>query len=371
MATHGALPLSFLTPQRRLELQGSGRSGEGLTSMVNGMRPPLVLSSSQYSVTVPDWALLLTPESHLPGILKWNLGEHRVFLMERCAIPVGEAGGKPCHGSIHAPVNLSWVRAQAPCETLVRQRWTGHGLGPGGMKEPPGKEASGVFLWWLHSQSHHDAIHRDTGQAKWRHLMYKRHPPKYLPKKSLYPAISCLGSCCHTASVGAKEFRSFWGNQHLICLLLLAPLNSSPGRRHWEPKGFLPATWRGLSSYFLMHSSFLLPRFPHHPCRLWAHGEFSVFQQKCQVWFWHLWLSTSSKWMNARDTLLETRLVNAGGPAVSTDDFLWSFTQRHGGRMLRFPSAVPCCSEFGLLYGAQVGTFPLSYSKPYGHQAAK
>lgn len=39
--------------------------------------------------------------------------------------------------------------------------------------------------------------------------------------------------------------------------------------------------------------------------------------------------------------------------------------------MLRFPSAVPCGSEFGLLYGAQVGTFPLSYSKPYGHQAAK
>lgn len=36
--------------------------------------------------------------------------------------------------------------------------------------------------------------------------------------------------------------------------------------------------------------------------------------------------------------------------------------------MLRFPSAVPCCSEFGLLYGAQVGTFLLSYLKPYGHQ---
>lgn len=243
-----------------------------------------------------------------------------------------------------------------PCETLVRQRRTGHGLSPGGIKESPGKEASGVFLWWLHYQSHHDAIPRDTGQAKWRHLMYKRHPPKYLPKKSLYPEISCLGSCCHTASVGAKEFRGFWGNQHLICLLLLAPLNSSLGRRHWfcrhwEPKGFLPTTWRGLSSYFLMHSRFLLPRFPHHPCRLWAHGEFSVFQQKCQVWFWHLWLSTSSKWMNARDTLLETRLVNAGGPAVRADDFLWSFTQRHGGRMLRFPSAVPCGSEFGLLKG--------------------
>lgn len=39
--------------------------------------------------------------------------------------------------------------------------------------------------------------------------------------------------------------------------------------------------------------------------------------------------------------------------------------------MLRLPSAVPHCSEFCMLYGAQEGMFPLSYLKPYGHQACQ
>lgn len=39
--------------------------------------------------------------------------------------------------------------------------------------------------------------------------------------------------------------------------------------------------------------------------------------------------------------------------------------------MLMFPSAVPHCSEFCMLYRAQVGMFPLSYLKPYGHQACQ
>ena len=87
---------------------------------------------------------------------------------------------------------------------------------------------------------------------------------------------------------------------------------------------------------------FYFPDFPITPPGFGPMGVFNVFQQKCQVWFWHLWLPTSSKWMNARVVLLEALSVAGLVTPMKADDLLWSFTYLHAGHMLRFPSVVPC-----------------------------
>lgn len=88
----------------------------------------------------------------------------------------------------------------------------------------------------------------------------------------------------------------------------------------------------------------LLPRFPQHPCRLWTHGVFSVFQQKCQVWFWHLQLPTSSEWMDARDTLRETLLVNGAVPPVR----MWASDVLHRIYQRTNAQAALCCSSLAV-----------------------
>lgn len=116
------------------------------------------------------------------------------------------------------------------------------------------------------------------------------------------------------------------------------------------------------------HAEQLL-HFPDFPssCRFWAHGVFNGFQEKCQVWSCHLCLPTSSKRMNARDTLLEALSVNGVEP-LGRSDLLHAYTD---DKCSGFSLLFLACSEFCMLYGAQVGMFPLSYLKPGGHQTCQ
>lgn len=116
----------------------------------------------------------------------------------------------------------------------------------------------------------------------------------------------------------------------------------------------------------------LLLRFPHYPCRLWAHGVCSMFfnrNVRCDSGIYgcqHLpsgWMPVTYSWRHFQWLVLY-HLVRA-------DDFLWSFTHLRRGHMFRFPSVVPCLQWVWLLYGAQVGMFPLSYLKLYKHQTCQ
>lgn len=166
-------------------------------------------------------------------------------------------------------------------------------------------------------------------------------------------------------------------HQHLICLLILAPLSSSLGLQTLVLQAL--GTHRISSNsmkrsvfVLLMQSSYSMSQISHHPRRLWVYGVFSVFQQKCQVWHQHLWSSTPSKWVNARDMLLETLLGNVGMPTVSFGDFLWSFTHMGTGR--KNVQVSLCCSTWPWVWYSAWGTgrnVSLKLFKTLGQQACQ
>lgn len=189
MATGEALSLPS-SPSERTELQGTGRSSEGLWSTLNGIPLPLV-SYPDHSLSDNTW---LGSPSNLSWIssakdsemkLGWahSIPNGTLVWVPLC-LPVGEVGGKPVTGPCIHHLNLSWVRTGAPHEALVMQRWTGQSQPWRNDRISREGGLGSIFLMTPFSESL-PCHSKDTEQTKWMAPDVQKHPSKFLPEKSL------------------------------------------------------------------------------------------------------------------------------------------------------------------------------------------